>query len=297
MPDPFWLVTLAAIVFAAIPIAGGRRFDKRVETFARRANLDLQGESQARVRARLLSHDRAAFAGGLLGLAGAVVAVSTMTGSASSSSAPAVIGLILGGMVVGVSVAAVRQVASLPSGGPRAARLSRPTIGDYVPGYERWGARLAVGLAVLSIVALPICAAAGVFVDADVTGVIVSSAGMSVLIAVVSLVVAELLGQRFAGMRQEAASPAELAWQDALRAIALREIVTAPLMLGLVSTLLVLTRSSGLTVHGPLGDLLAILGGVVVIVVLAMLVLVPVSMTAERPMRHYQRRLWSKVPA
>ncbi len=257
-----------------------------MRSFARSVNLaitaDVERSVLRRVQARSLS-----FAGGLV-LAAIVLMGLGLAGVDPGQFTAIVVVLVLYGSVafcVAVSAGAGRPW--VPDGTPRMARVGAARIQDYVPGFELVGARVLSALAVL------LCAGSAIAAGASGSGAVAAWwAGYAVI--VLALAAAwELNARRVLRRSVPAGSTQQLAWNDALRASVLRDTLTLPLTAGFFGTfagpLHVLTE---LPVPGWIA---AGVGGVVLLLtVAAVLVLIPIALLAK-PGQHYQRRLWPEL--
>lgn len=271
------LVTLVAAIASLVrtrPHAAARL----THDFARKVDLGLDGATEPAVTARLVRRERAGAAGAVVVgvLAAAIAARADATAWESSRLFAVFIGY-LAGHATGYGVVAWRESARPgPGDGPRLARASVPTHGDYVARHERVGAWVTAGLSVLAGAAFLIADGAGLL-----SGVV--PAGLAVVAIVVppaAVAVDELLARRLLDRPQPAASLSELAWDDALRARTLRDMVTVPLVTGYFA---VVTLSGGLApaAAGP-AFLVLVAGGLVMAVVSVVI----------GPERHFRRRLW-----
>ena len=103
--------------------------------------------------------------------------------------------------------------------------------------------------------------------------------------------------RRILDRAQPAASPEALAWDDAIRAMTVREIVTAPLSLGVWGSLAIgisLTDSFNEGNQWPAG-LIAV--NILVLVIAAGILAAAIYSIATKPQQHYLRRLWPDVAA
>jgi hypothetical protein len=101
------------------------------------------------------------------------------------------------------------------------------------------------------------------------------------------VVAAEIVGRRLLDLPQYATSTLELAWDDALRARTLRDLVSVPLLVGTYLPMVALL-GAWLT---PGGQAAFSVGWSSVM--LAPLVVGVAVAQVRRPERHYRRRLWA----
>lgn len=201
--------------------------------------------------------------------------------------------IVAGGALVGAaSVAAgtgARQARrAATESGPRLARPAAVAVADYVAPLELWGAR-AMGLAPAGALAVGLLIAT--FVD-TVTPAELLNLGtvLAAIVGLTALALAEVTERRLLDLPQAAGSNLELPWSDALRAQVLRDVVTAPLAIGIYACFaLLLAASTGV------GDPVIANGlrGLIGVGVLGLLIVSAVS-TASRPQRHFQQRLWPR---
>jgi hypothetical protein len=292
-----FLVLLAAVILAAAVVPGlvamiprGRmRLAHRV---ARKVDLALDGPAGSLVVRRLAHRELVASA--VATVAGAltllVVAPLEVSYGAFQYDLLWLVVAVMGGRAVGASGAAVYEtLGRSPRTSVRVARMSTPSHGDYVAPIERVGA--------WAVAALSALLSAGLLLT-DVTGVVDLGGApwpVFVLAAVVpALAVAldELVARRVLARPQRAETPLGLAWDDALRSRALRDMVTVPLTVGMLSPLVLLgVVGEGIDGGWPENPAAGLVSGLVILVLLAMLVAAAVSV-AQRPERHFRQRLW-----
>ena len=156
--------------------------------------------------------------------------------------------------------------------GPRVARVVVTRLTDYVRPVELWAARFLAGVVV------PACALIVGLTQqhrADepwLSGAVLVATALS---APLLLAVAELGAHQLVALPQPASTPTELAWDDALRSMQLRElfvVVTGGSLMISVLSVAVLDSS-----------FIAVYGVIVVMVLLGF---------AGSPASHYRRRLW-----
>jgi hypothetical protein len=156
--------------------------------------------------------------------------------------------------------------------GPRVARVVVPRVTDYVRPVEVWATRA------LCAVVVP---AAAIIVGVaerhrpgyqwlSGTGVTLTAVSGPLVLALV-----ETGARRLAGLPQPAATPAELAWDDALRSMQLRELYRLATTFSLLISVLTLglLQSSFIAIYGVL----------LVVLILSL---------KGTPASHYRRRLW-----
>ncbi len=303
MNDPWdvpwaFMVVAAIIVISAAPYGFARKESvrrKALDRFAKRIDLALPSSpvEDERVGARLAIRERSIAIGGGLGLLAAINACLFMPGFGEYGFA--VLGtfiLALVGVAGGAAVSALTTTRDLPGDVPRIARLTTPTVRDYLPPLESVSATVSVALGVASTGA------------AIVAGVAISGASVAdfvlplvvAALAVVSVVAVSAVSRRIVERGQRAGSTLELAWDDAIRSTALRDLIGVPLILGLAAILVpmvVLIEDIPLVQPYSSADnvLVFVAMGVVGLVLLVALTIALVSVSS-RPERHYRRRLW-----
>jgi hypothetical protein len=254
----------------------------RASSFARSVGLDLPPSLRAAVTERVAMRHRGGALGLVLGIALGALILSMSGVSGASVAAPLVlIGGAFSGLAIGVAVTSARASAPLDSTAVKYARTSAVSLRDYVAPLERTGARVVVPLAVIATVA-------AFMVGAPLSGVL----AVLTVLGAASLVFFEVAGRRILNRAQPAASPAELTWDDAVRASVLRDIVTAPISLGAYA----LVVSASTVVDTVLkGNDLATLGILLAATIPA--VTLSIAAVTSRPQRYFLRRLWPAVTA
>ncbi|RUR01900.1 hypothetical protein [Labedella endophytica] len=291
-----WIYVLigAALIVAAAPYGFARTETARrkaVDRLAKRIDLAVPTSpiEDERVGLRLAVRERFIAVGGGIGLIVAILAALFLPAFGRNDFTVLGIFLIaLTGIGVGAGLSALRTTRELPSDVPRIARLSSPTIHDYLIPIEYRGAIGAVVLGVVvTIATLPL----GFTWDQAILPIAVAAA------AVVALVAALLLARSILDRGQRAGSVLELAWDDAIRAIALRDLMSVPLALGFASALVPLvTLISDVRLVQPYdspGNMLA-LGAMGLVGLFAFVgMILAIVALASNPQRHYRRRLWA----
>lgn len=291
-------VTLAILLVVAVLITGvtvvrharpaGRL--AAAHAHARRVDLRLDPELEYLVAARLSRRERA----GTLTALAAILLVAAgwwANGAAESSFLVAwlVVGYFLGHALGVAAVGWWESSRPVPPDAPRIARTADVTLDDYVAPIERRGlwaaAAVGVGVAVLPL----LLRGAGPF-DLGPTppGVILAAAGVPLL--AVGLV--ELACRAILGRRQVAATPLALAWDDAVRALALRDVVTVGLIVALLSPFALLghvsdTLEGGWPANPAVGLVMGLAGVLLMVAVVTALIA-----TLQQPQRWFRRRLW-----
>ncbi|WP_199425253.1 hypothetical protein [Actinotalea solisilvae] len=268
----------------------------RAHDFARKVDLRLEDPDGDGVVTRRLARRRGAGAvGGLvLGVAAAVAAPApdADAGFASSGLLLVVLGW-LAGYAVGSAVIAWYESSRPVRPGPRLARVTVPEHGDYVARVERWGAWVTAGVSAAVAGGLAAVEGLGLVELGPLPGALVAAA---VVVPVLLVVVDELAARWLLGRRQAAATPLDLAWDDALRSLTLRDGVTVALVAGVYLPLLLLGAiGDGLEGGWPANPAVGLVNGLFAALLLALLG-VGVASIALRPERHFRRRLWPTPP-
>lgn len=240
--------------------------------------LDLPSRLQPAVSARLMTSGRGAIAGGLVFAVLGLVALS-LDVSASDNTRSAsffLLGAVIAGGTVGTTFAALTGSRTIPSDQPRVARSNVATVADYVLPLERVGARVLVVLAVVVTIAIAVFDADG----------LVSSAVFFAVLAAVTLVLFEIAGRRVVDRSQPAGSTGELVWDDAIRALILRDMLVAPLTLASFSLITGVAHLLGGD-SGP-DSLVSVFPTFVALAV-------TIYSRASRPQRYFLTRLWPKL--
>ena len=277
-----WIAAAAIVILGLglIALTFSSRFSAdRAESFARSVGLELPPPLRAAVTARIARRHRAGSVGMILGTAAAAFLLATDTRSSENFASPFL--LFAGsfvGLAIGVAISSVTSSRTTDPDAVKYARTAAVALDDYVAPLERTGARIVVALAVAAVIA------------AYATGVVANPV-LAALggLAVASLVLFEVAGRRLVERSQPATSPAELAWDDAVRASQLRDIVTAPLTLGSFSLVIGL---------GAIVDRLSDSYGFTAIAVTGFgAIALVVASIVSRPQRYFLRRLWPAVEA
>lgn len=293
-------VLLAVAPFAALVVVLVRRTARArrasLARFARRVDLPVPGGAAAEAVEHLLAvRNRSAD----LGAIGGVVVVAGWahlagaTDLVGGSAWPLVVfGGAFVGAAVGAGVTAARDAARPTTRpGPRVARPTTPALEDYLAPLELLGGRF---LAFVPAVMVLGASVAGVLTaTVDPRGVLAVGPSAAVIAALAALAGAEVSGRRLVEQPQAAATTLELAWNDAVRARVLRDVITVPIGVGLYATFGVALTIIGAVTHPALQN--AATGMLVVFALLAMVV--AVVSTATAPQRHFRARLWPSAPS
>lgn len=247
--------------------------------FARSVGLALTDGVRTVVTDRVSRRHRGGAVGMILGTAATVFVLSTDPASSDNFASPFVlVGGAFAGLAVGVALTSASTAAPLDPTAVKYARTSAVSLSDYVAPLERTGARIVVGLSVISLIAGVV---SGVALNLVLVGL--------TAFAVAALLFFEVAGRRIVERAQPAGSPEELAWDDAVRASVLRDIVTGPITLGAFAFVVA---------AGAIADRLTESTSIVVLAAgLVFAVSLAIAAIASRPQRYFLRRLWPEVKA
>ena len=259
-------------------------------TRARRLDLRLEPDLEEVVAVRLARREVA----GVVTAFVVVAAVATwmLVRGLPDDVGPVLIGLVLAdflGHAIGLAGVGWWEASRPAAPGPRVARPTEVTIGDYVAPIERRGLWVAAAVA-LGVAALPVMLrGAGALDPGPISG------GTVLLAAVVPLVavgLVELASRAVLAQRQVAATPLALAWDDALRSVALRDIVTFGLMVVVLAPLALLNHlTENLEGGWPANAALGLLLGLTLLLLMAVAAAAVVALL-QQPQRWFRRRLW-----
>ncbi|MHA6669805.1 hypothetical protein ACX3O0_13150 [Homoserinimonas sp. A447] len=267
--------------------------ERVVSKFALQVGLPLPEQLAEPIRRRMLNRRRSSTIGAMIGAITSAIAflLSPASTPADGLNPLVVVAGTLAGWAIGTSVSAFRSSAGdVSSDRPRYARAHAVELGDYVSPAELWLARVPVGLAVVATVTITTLAQVG-WVRYDGTAALVGSIVLA-LVTVGTLIACELVGRRVVAMGNHVTSPEDLVWEDAVRAITIRELVSAPTFLGYYVLLMALNP---LLVSpddsARVGFAIASLCLAIVTLVIAVGMLV----SALAVKRRFLRRLWPEL--
>lgn len=257
---------------------------------ARKVNLELAAATESVVAARLGLRNRV---GGLVAAVGAWVTIGVLAPASTADELGygplfVVMGYFVG-HAIGYGAVAWYETRQPVPAGPRLARASSPTHDDYVTRLERWGAWGAAGVATTIALAVTVTDRSGVLDLGPVPwGLVVATATLPWL----AVLADEYLARRLLDRRQVAASQLELAWDDALRAQTLRDMVTVPIVAGLYLPIALLGQIGDSADGGwPANPIVGLTAGLLMFLFLGGSILALVSI-ALRPEGHFRTRLW-----
>ncbi len=287
------ILVAAAAIYAVVVVVRSRNSRTRLaaaHSRARRLDLRLDPELEETVAVRLARRDVAGVVVALVAV-GAAAAWLLIRGLPETSGA-VILWLVLAdflGHAIGLAGVGWWEASRPTPPGPRVARPTEVTIGDYVAPIERRGLWVAAAVA-LGVAALPVLLrGAGALDPGPVPD------GTVLLAAVVPLVavgLVELASRAVLAQRQVAATSLALAWDDALRSVALRDIVTFGLMLVVLTPLALLSHlSDNLEGGWPGNPALGLVLGLTFLILVAG-VIVAIVAVLIRPQQWFRHRLW-----
>lgn len=295
--DPLFLALWPVVATTAVLVRHGtpaRRL-AQAHAFARKVDLRLEDADAGDVVVRRLARRRGAGAGAglVLGIVAAVAASSAPQADGSGLAAFLLVALgWLAGFAVGSAGMAWYESSRPLPAGRRLARVTVPTHGDYVAGIERWGAWVAAALSALVAGGLAVVDGLGV-VELEAPRTLVVAA---VVVPALLMLVDEVAARWLLGRRQVAATSLDLAWDDALRSLTLRDGATVAIVAGVYLPLMLLGAvGEGLEGGWPANPAVGVVNGLFAALIVA-LAGVGVASIVLRPERHFRRRLWSTPP-
>src|SRR5690554_4912883 len=230
-----WIAAgLYLLIGAGVLLANARpRAQARaVEKFALNVGLPLPERLAEPIRRRMLGKRRSSIVGGMIGTAASAIAflISPASSPEGALSPLIVVAGLLAGFAIGTSVSAFRNAARHVSDDRvRYARAQAVSLNDYVSRAELWLARLPVALAAVAAATIATLAQLGL-VHYTGTAALVGSVVLA-LVSIGTLVVFELVGRQVVAMGNNVETPEDLVWEDAARAMTIRELAGAPTFL------------------------------------------------------------------
>ena len=288
MSGPAWFIGILAAVGMIVVIGASyvpwyARY--RAYQHAVYLRLDLPSRLERVVGARLMARERGAGIGGFVFTVAAILVLTLWSDPLDDALLGSwfVVGALLAGAGVGTAVAALITRGDVAPGRPRVARAGAVAVRDYVAPFERIGARVVVVLAVAAWIVVTA-------VDVPDDGALALGLAFFAVAGAVTLVLFEVASRRIVDVPQPAGSTAELVWDDAIRASALRDLLTGPLALG---TYGLVFGAVGLGAIGnSAASAAAFVGGGIVV---ASLVVNLIVGFVSRPARYFLDRLWADL--
>jgi hypothetical protein len=291
------LTVLATVILcgAALPgvaVLTGRGRLRVAHRVARKVDLALDEPAGSVVVRRLARRELIASAVATLAAVVTLVVLSPVAASGDSEQYDLLwlVGAVLVGRAVGAFGAAVYETwGSEPRSTVRIARASSPVHGDYVAPIERIGAWVAAAFSVLVSVGLGVLDATGAVDLGDPPKALFVLAAVAPVVAVV---LDEVVARRVLSRPQRAETALDLAWDDAMRARTLRDLVTVPLTVGALAPIVLAgVVGQGLDGGWPENPAVGLVSGIVPVMLLVVIAAGAVSI-AQRPERYFRQRLW-----
>lgn len=284
-------------VFIGIATSTSRSVASAADRSASSLGLALLPELEETVRRRIRRRNVFTMTGAVLG---GIVGYGLMgflpieTGFFGSPSTWLILVAWFAGLGVGATLSALTDRTTIDPDAPRVARTGVVGLADYSAPVERLTARAVVAVALIVAMAALVLLATGAVPPENRLGTIAPliMSGFAAL----ALAVYEIGGRRIATRGRPSASPAELAWDDALRSLAIRDMVGAPLFVGVYSAImLVAAVMPALRVFDDLTGVI-VTGSVIGLIAVVAITAMVISLLG-RPQQHYLRRLWPEVAA
>ena len=291
-------IAVCAVGIIAILLPTNARYRSRlVRRTAARAGAQVSNSVRPTVEDRAARRARAIGVGILLaGLVWLVAAQLWPAGNERPTGGYVVVSLIAVFGTVGLVIVEIARPGEA-SDGPRWARPTTPALTDYLPVRAQAFTGLLIGAGMVGL-GLTVAVSGSRWFDAQT---IVRSPALFLLAAVPVLTLLSLLAaRRVLDAPQPARDPAELYWQDALRADTLSSLSLLPAlvsMLGLVVCGATLddAASTAAIASGELGptwSMWLLIGGYLLPVMLTIGALVVVVGRDGEDAKHFARRLW-----
>ncbi|WP_024285772.1 hypothetical protein [Cellulomonas sp. KRMCY2] len=295
--------TVVVILLTVVAISTFGRYgrpgprSRAAHACARKIDLALDDRTELAVAARLALRERVGAVGALVGcwiVAGWLYLGTDVLDRSPYLPMVVVLGFF-GGHAAGYGgVAWYESTRPVSSGAARIARASTPTHGDYVARHERYGAWVVAGGSVLLGLVVVVVDRTG---QVDLDALPWSLVTLSIVGPPVTVVVYELLAGRLLRQRQVATTQLELAWDDALRARTLRDMVTVSLVVGCYAPLaLIGTVGDQLEGGWPANPAVGVAAALFPLVTVGLVAMATISY-ALNPARHFRRRLWPTASA
>lgn len=274
-----WLVPVAVLVLLGIAFLCERTLRgqaRALEAFIRGVTLPLTDAALAAVPRRLFR----ASVGAVLGMIPALLAFTWAWDWApellGSFTVPTLILLTLSGTAIGIAIACTTNIGPARPDSPRIARATRPRMTDYLsPTWTVTSIATCTTAVIVAVLVLP---------NTTAHSTLTTIAIVLVVASVLTLALCTLLARRLLASPQPANDRLELAWDDALRARALRSVWVASLAMSASATLFVVNlgtpRAAVLFAFEYALSLTAMLA----------------FNRMSRPGRRFQRRLWPRTP-
>ncbi|EYR62382.1 hypothetical protein N866_09010 [Actinotalea ferrariae CF5-4] len=281
-----WLLLAAQLGRRA---ADPRRALAAAHALARTVDLALAGPTESAVVARCRARDRAAAIGMAVGVV--VAAAALLATRPDQIVLPVIVTALAGGIGAAAGqgfVAWKESGVTVPPEEVRIARTSTPDVADYVAPLERGSAAVAAAAPAGALLAL----GASTRLGGDLPGMPWAPAVVLACLPVVLLVLAQVAGRRLVARPQPARTTLELAWDDALRARALRDLVGVVVAGGAGLAFVAIWLASGRADGGwPANVAVGVTSGLTIALSTALAVGALAGLVV-RPERHVRRALW-----
>jgi hypothetical protein len=292
------VAVVAVVLITLVQLAPYVRARDRLaaaDHLARSVDLGLDPAVADVVVARLVRRERAGALGGLVvGLPVAWWASRTLGPDAAATGALLVFVGLFAGRAIGCALVSWVESARQGPAGARVARASTPVHGDYVARLERWGSWGMAAVAVVLGLGLLVLDRVGVV---ELDAVPVALVVLSVVAPPLAVILDELGARWLLSRPQVARSQVELAWDDALRARTLRDMVTVTIVVSAYAPLgLLAAMGDALEGGWPDNPAVGVLNTLLLVLLVGLTVMGLVSV-AQRPQRHFRRTLWPVADA
>lgn len=281
----------AVALGSLVPYLSRRGRSAAAHRFARSVDLHLPSTLVPVIGRRLAVREVAGVGAGLLlGWIGiAVLAGTAGTGTRNVLLVVVVLNYLLGHAAGYGAIAWREATRPVAADGPRVARATVAVQADYVAPLERIGARWIAAASALVAVGVVLADRSGWLVLQPLPGAWV---GVAVVLPAALVLAYELVAARLLREPQPARSTLELAWDDAMRARTLRDMLTVPMLVGAYAPVALLAVI-GDRIDGSWPRSLAfeVVHGAIFLIVLGLGALALASL-AVRPHRHFRARLW-----
>lgn len=235
-----WIAVAISMVLSAAPVTGGGRTvnEKQLNKLAGKLGLPLPLALRQPVLARVQGRERSVLIWGLIGIgAGAVTALLVRLVSGFHDIGPLLIMVAVSlGMSVGSYRGSLKPPNTLNPEAPRVARARMMDLSDYTTSGEQWAVRLvpaAIGLAMAG--ALVVWALVPVKPAGDLLQPLLGALGATAVLG--TWWVLKHARAAIVDRAQHASNDLELAWDDALRTMALRDLQDSAVVSGMFATL------------------------------------------------------------
>lgn len=248
MEDLLLLGWYAVLTVGVVLVHANRRGN--LDAYARSMSLVVPAARRDELAAVMAARRRPTRRDGLVGLAfGLLIGVGVLLlGGSGSWAGTAVLWSAMLGIALATRTAIVEIASSSGSGGARVARLMELTGDDFSTRWERAGVRLGPVMAAMSAIA-PIVVVLVSPEAAAADDALAAAAAAACLVALAVWLVLRRAERQLVAEPQAARDADDLAWLDALRASAVRDLRSAAGVVGLVSSFLALSAAGHILVR------------------------------------------------